>query len=393
MNLPALSRRRLMQLGISAAAGSALTSGTSLAQSSSSFGGGDEDHGQASASVNNAFLFLDQMMDAYAQGSTVRLAQSYSDQIAGGTFYSTAFIYDNASARPGLSCPRPRQRSQPRHVLGNALLYAQKSDPAGDGRFRQAYFAGVRITTASTSPLACRTFRAAPSATSPGRASRWPSSMPTPAAELSAGRHQGRDLHRRPPRDKDPNPPGGYFFGNGQTNKSTEHNIDVDALFSMPARLTGDSQVAERSQLRQAPSSRPCSMPPPATSGPAPPTPPTSSTTTARKTCRPGPISPSKTPPTPSPSNGSRPTSRPPTTSFAFNNGWGVNRHPQLPGQRHDLRQPQQARHRARRQDAWTPMPSGSKAPDTLSPPCSSVAFQQPRTSPASMATSPWPSN
>ena len=36
-------------------------------------------------------------------------------------------------------------------------------------------------------------------------------------------------------------PPGGYFFGNGQTNKSTEHNIDVYALYTMLAQLTGDS--------------------------------------------------------------------------------------------------------------------------------------------------------
>ena len=32
-----------------------------------------------------------------------------------------------------------------------------------------------------------------------------------------------------------------YFFGNGQSNKSTEHNIDVYALFTMLARLTGNA--------------------------------------------------------------------------------------------------------------------------------------------------------
>ena len=35
--------------------------------------------------------------------------------------------------------------------------------------------------------------------------------------------------------------PGGYFFGNGQSNKSTERNIDVYALFTMLAKLTGNS--------------------------------------------------------------------------------------------------------------------------------------------------------
>jgi len=42
-------------------------------------------------------------------------------------------------------------------------------------------------------------------------------------------------------RDNTNNPPGGFFFGNGQTNKSTEHNIDVCSLFTMLAKLTGDA--------------------------------------------------------------------------------------------------------------------------------------------------------
>jgi hypothetical protein len=42
-------------------------------------------------------------------------------------------------------------------------------------------------------------------------------------------------------RDNTNVPPGGYFFGNGQSNKSTEHNIDVYSLFTMLAQLSGDS--------------------------------------------------------------------------------------------------------------------------------------------------------
>jgi hypothetical protein len=42
-------------------------------------------------------------------------------------------------------------------------------------------------------------------------------------------------------RDNTNVPPGGYFFGNGQTNKATEHNIDVFALFTMLAQLSGDN--------------------------------------------------------------------------------------------------------------------------------------------------------
>ena len=130
-----LSRRGLVQLGFGAAATAGLVSA------------GTETLAYASpvptTSMSNAYLFLDQMMDAYAQGSTVRLCQSYSDQIAGGTFLSTAFIYDNALLVLAYLARRTQQDTERAKVIGNALLYAQQHDPTPDGRFRQAYFAGV----------------------------------------------------------------------------------------------------------------------------------------------------------------------------------------------------------------------------------------------------------
>jgi len=47
-------------------------------------------------------------------------------------------------------------------------------------------------------------------------------------------------------------PPGGYYFGNGQTNKSTEHNIDVYALFTMLAKLTGNGSWLDGAQHAKA---------------------------------------------------------------------------------------------------------------------------------------------
>ncbi len=47
-------------------------------------------------------------------------------------------------------------------------------------------------------------------------------------------------------------PPGGYFFGNGQSNKSTEHNIDVFALDTMLARLTGNAAWLDSAQHAKA---------------------------------------------------------------------------------------------------------------------------------------------
>src|SRR5215468_5531479 len=94
-----ISRRRMMQLGVGAATAGVVPVPKPLAYASALGTVSDLDApggAQFRASINAAYAFLGQMMDAYAQGSTVRLCQSYCDQIAGGTFFSTAFVYDNA---------------------------------------------------------------------------------------------------------------------------------------------------------------------------------------------------------------------------------------------------------------------------------------------------------
>src|SRR6202171_6137507 len=143
MNSNLLSRRKLFQAGAAAAAaaGVSVLPGASLARSGQESDSAslfpEADAARFQASLQNAYLFLDTMMDAYAQGSTTRLSQSYSDELG---LESTAFVYDNAveiMARllrgQGLDLARAK-------ILGNGLLYAQKIDPAADGRVRQAYF-------------------------------------------------------------------------------------------------------------------------------------------------------------------------------------------------------------------------------------------------------------
>ena len=89
------------------------------------------------ASIHRAFTFQNLMMDAYATGTTIRLTQSYSDQALG----ATAFTYDNAvSIHAYLASDDPD--NLPRAiVLGQGLLYAQQHNfPVADGRFAQGYF-------------------------------------------------------------------------------------------------------------------------------------------------------------------------------------------------------------------------------------------------------------
>jgi hypothetical protein len=249
-----LSRRRLMQMGISTAAASAIVSvpGLTLAHASgASATKADSYPGNASlrSSLANAYAFLDQMMDAYVQGPTVRLCQSYSDQIAGGTFYSTAFVYDNALlALAYLARGNARDIARAK-VIGNALLYAQQNDPAADGRFRQAYFAGVSDGNGVyvTPGLSFFQGSAVGDVAWPGIALAQLYARTGVQAYLD-GAVKAATYIESTARDNVNIPPGGYYFGNGQSNKSTEHNIDVYALFTLLGKLSGNSSWLDGAQ-------------------------------------------------------------------------------------------------------------------------------------------------
>ena len=245
-----------MQLGAGAAAGSALLTVPGVALAHASDGPGfDLDSGQNSikSSIDNAYKFLDQMMDAYVQGSTTRLCQSYSDQIAGGTFYSTAFIYDNAMlALAYLARGRGDDMTRAR-IIGDGILYAQNTDPAGDGRFRQAYFAGLPDSNGVYVTPGLSFFQ--------GSAVGDVAWAGIALAQMYAHTGQRKYLDgavkaatfiETTTRDNTNVPPGGYYYGNGQNYKSTEHNIDVYALFTMLARLTGNSSWLDGAQHAKA---------------------------------------------------------------------------------------------------------------------------------------------
>jgi len=257
-----LSRRLLMQMGISTAAASALASvtGGTLAHASSRTparvdSGPDfaADNKSLELSINNAYLFLDQMMDAYAQGTTVRLCQSYCDQIAGGTFYSTAFVYDNALLVLAYLARARTSDIQRAKVIGDALLYAQQNDSVSDGRFRQAYFAGAPDSHEIFVTRGLPFFQgsAVGDVAWPGIALAQLYARTGLRAYLG-GAVRAASFIETTARDKVNVPPGGYYFGNGQTNKSTEHNIDVYALFTMLAKLTGNGSWLDGAQHAKA---------------------------------------------------------------------------------------------------------------------------------------------
>jgi hypothetical protein len=234
-----VSRRRLMQMGVGITAVTGMAAADLLPQARAMEPPAASGPNLVT-SIAGAYAFLDQMMDSYAQGSTVRMVQSYSDQIAGGTFYSTAFIYDNAVALLAYLARGKAQDLQRAIVLGKALLFAQATDPVGDGRVRQAYFAGIDNGGTFVAPgLSFFQGSAVGDVAWTGIALAQLYARTGMKAFLDGAVKAATFIDTT---TKDPNPPGGFFFGNGQTNKSTEHNIDAYALFSMLARLTGNSQ-------------------------------------------------------------------------------------------------------------------------------------------------------
>lgn len=149
MSKAALSRRRLLALAPAAAAAAALPTTA---------------HGQAPSpcstlasvlipnaaylldSLERAFEFQILMMDAYAAGSTLRLIQSYSDEALG----ATAFTYDNAVAIHAFLASEDPDNLVRAEILGDSLLYAQAHNfPVADGRFAQAYFVNTAASDGS----------------------------------------------------------------------------------------------------------------------------------------------------------------------------------------------------------------------------------------------------
>ena len=252
MSLRNLSRRALLgyaPLATAAAAAFPLRlAGQSSKASTSTFGVLGSDLRGLQASLDNAFSFQNFMMDAYATGATVRLAQSYSDEALG----ATAFTYDNAVTIHAYLASAESSLLTRAEVLGDGLLYAQAHNfPFNDGRFAQGYYVNVAATDGSGAFI---TPAAAPYYfyTSTTGDQAWAGMA---LAQLYQRTGNPRFLTGAllvanwiVSNTYDTAGPGGYKFGtiinqyNGSepspNGKSTEHNIDTYAFFTMLHTLT-----------------------------------------------------------------------------------------------------------------------------------------------------------
>ena len=203
------------------------------------------------ASLEKAYSFLDVMMDAYAQGSTLRLIQSYSDQQG---LESTAFTYDNAVSIHALLVRGTSDDITRAEVLGNTLLYAQQNDSFHDGRVRQAYFVHAADARGAYVQPAGAPFSFHGSSTGDmawaGMALAQLYRRTKDGNYLSGAIDLGNWILNH---TCDTRGAGGYNGGVDGDNvplsyKATEHNIDTYAFFRMLATLTGNRAWTTRAQ-------------------------------------------------------------------------------------------------------------------------------------------------
>jgi hypothetical protein len=205
---------------------------------------------QLTNSLDCAYAFLNFMMDAYAQGSTLRLTQSYSDQQG---LQSTAFTYDNALAIEAylVQGGGAVQRAE---ILGNAFLYTQSHDAINDGRLRQAYFVNTPDGNGAYVQPALAPFYFLGSSTGDlawaGMALAQLYDATRNRSYLNGALKLGNWIYTN---GYDTRGSGGYTGGVDSNNvrltyKSTEHNIDTFAFFTMLARLSGDSTWTSRAR-------------------------------------------------------------------------------------------------------------------------------------------------
>jgi|HubBroStandDraft_5_1064220.scaffolds.fasta_scaffold12008_2 hypothetical protein len=190
-------------------------------------------------STAKAYEFLQLMLDEYTSGSTPRLVQSFDGgplkKFTDAVTYDDALFVDAAMTR-GTAADVRRAK-----VIGNAFLYVQKYDKAGDGRLRAAYAPkplrapGDVVVDDNTSDVGNMAWV--------GQALVQLYAVTSERAYLNGALAIANWLQTS---TYDARGHGGYTGGYTAAGKkiewkSTEHNIDIYAFFTMLATESGSS--------------------------------------------------------------------------------------------------------------------------------------------------------
>lgn len=199
-----------------------------------------------SARLKGAYAFLDEMVDATAQGEVPRLPRSFKGGYLQAHGYTDSVTYDDALIIEALLSRGRAGDVERARALGDALLYVQSHDPRHDGRIRAAY-AAAALTSPDTVD--------ASDATSDIGNMAWAGQA---LLQLYKATEERRYLsgaaavaHWAVAETRDNRGAGGFTGGMDDGGrrirwKSTEHNLDLVVLFRMLAQLTGDAAWSEQ---------------------------------------------------------------------------------------------------------------------------------------------------
>jgi len=203
------------------------------------------------ASVSNAYLFLDQMMDLYATGTTLRLVQSFTGGVLSQENFTDSETYDDAlviDVYIAEGTPVSLERAE---TIGDSLLLVQAYDPAHDGRVRAAYSPAPLVSTSKRGKR--RVHIRVTDRTSDVGNMAW---VAMSLVQLYAATGDSSYLTGAESIGTwvvnhcyDQRGAGGFTGGISASGgrikwKSTEHNIDLYALYTMLATETGDTTWA-----------------------------------------------------------------------------------------------------------------------------------------------------
>jgi len=242
---PMIRRSQFLAAGVGAAAAKALgpRAGASTLASGSSFLQPLRPIRGLKRSLARAYEFLDEMMDLYANGITLRLAQSYVPTTA-QNLGDLAYTYDNAAMITALLQRGTSDDLSRAQTLGDSLVYAQAHDPKNDGRIRDGYHVNPFLSKNGSPRIAfddddggSHTGNLAWAGLALARlyATTGQSSYLTAAVAVSTWIAQNTYDQRGP---------GGFTDGIAQPDKrigskSTKANVVVLALFNLLAGLSG----------------------------------------------------------------------------------------------------------------------------------------------------------
>lgn len=195
-----------------------------------------------------AYAFLDQMMDQHASGAVLRLPQSYTGGYLQRVGFTDSVTYDDALVIDALLARGGSDDLARAKVLGDSLLYVQANDPKKDGRIRAAY--APKPLTGPAAVTATDTTSDVGNMAWVGQAFAQLYAKTGTRSYLSGAIAIANWIQAKA---ADTRGAGGYTGGYDTRNKritwkSTEHNLDVFALFSMLAAETGDTAWTGRAQ-------------------------------------------------------------------------------------------------------------------------------------------------